>query len=91
MYNFTVYVLCYIYLDIENHVQYSIRAAMNSIQNRTCIKFKKTQLAPANNFAVQKFALVFSKRGNRYLLYIFKYLYYVNVSVCMIVYALWEI
>ena len=54
---------------VESHVKNSILTAFKSIENRTCIKFNETQLAPASTAAAQKFAVVFSKHGNRYLLY----------------------
>ena len=55
-------------MSVEDHVKSSILAAVKSIQNHTCIKFKETHLAPSNILRAQKFTVVFSNLGKRYLL-----------------------
>ena len=53
---------------VEDHVKSRILAALKPIQDYTCIKFKEAQLAPSIIPREQKFAVVFSNRGKRYLL-----------------------
>ena len=52
----------------ENDVKTNLIAALKSIEDRTCIKFKRSKLASLNTSVSQKFAVVFSSHGNRYVL-----------------------
>ena len=54
---------------VDNHTKTKIDAAFKSIQDRTCIKFKKKQLTKLYTSAGQTFPVVFRKAENRYTLY----------------------
>ena len=53
---------------VDMVVRNSIHAAIRSIQEHTCIKFKKSEMALLYTSKSQKFAVVFSSLGNRYVL-----------------------
>ena len=63
------YITCVFATFVENALMYSILSAFNPIQKRTCIKFKWSRLDSFNTPIPEKFVVVFSSHGNRFVLY----------------------
>ena len=68
----------------ENPVKTSILSAMKTIQNRTCIKFEVSKLGLLSTSIAEKFVIVFSNRGSRYVLYYVKCLHMYSVKLLYI-------